>query len=376
MSGRRTARIPLVIAALVALVGVVASPARADFTAGYVAFQAGDFKEARAELTPLAEAGDKRAQYLLGFMYRDGLGVKKSAARAFEWLSKAAAEPHPDRFALHDLAVLYERGQGTKKNLKKAVELYRQAAARGLPSSMVNLAVLLAKGGGGVERDTATALRLLFRASEAGHAGAAAAFERLAKSARGEPAATGRWRAVEYLAPADDPGLRDIESVAALALGSDLQVDKGRFSFGRLSCSRPVYLKDRVAAATLASGLTGATAVPKLAALAEDAKAGTLPTIEVVCDRVLRASLVVLPDGRLLAPAFGGYLVMEPRPSERVKEAQRLLRAAGFDAGSPDGIYGQRTVEAIRRFQASAGVAATGALSQELFDLLRAAAPQ
>jgi peptidoglycan hydrolase-like protein with peptidoglycan-binding domain len=75
-------------------------------------------------------------------------------------------------------------------------------------------------------------------------------------------------------------------------------------------------------------------------------------------------------------PALGGYLVMEPAPSDRVEEAQRLLRAAGFEAGTPDGVYGRRTAEAIRRFQAGAGVAATGALSDQLLRQLRAASGQ
>lgn len=350
-------------------------PVAADFATGYVAFQAGDYKTALSELTPLAESGDKRAQYLLGFMHRDGLGVKKSAKGAFEWLSKAAAEPGPDRFALHDLGVLYERGQGTKKDVKKAAELYGAAAARGVPSAMVNLGVLLARGSG-VKRDLGAALRLFYRAHEAGHPGAAEDFDRLAQAAGGDPPAAGRWRAVDYLAPADDPGLRDIESLAALSLGSELRLGRWRFSFGRLSCKRPVFVADVVAPLTLAYDLAGATIVPGLADLAdESAAAGEIRTVEVICDRVVKASAVLLSEGRLLLPALGGYLVMEPAPSARVKAAQRLLREAGFAAGQADGVYGKRTAEAIRAFQASVGQPPTGALSDALIGQLEAAAP-
>jgi peptidoglycan hydrolase-like protein with peptidoglycan-binding domain len=131
-----------------------------------------------------------------------------------------------------------------------------------------------------------------------------------------------------------------------------------------------------VAAAALAFDLVGATAVPMLGGLGEAAGGTALPTIEVVCDRTVRASLAVLPDGRLLAPALGGYLILEPAPSDRVREAQELLAAAGFDAGKADGVYGRRTAEAIRAFQAQAGQPATGALSSGLLALLRAAPPQ
>ncbi len=341
--------------------------ARADFAAGFAAFQKGRYPAALKELRPLAEAGDTRAQFLLGRMYRDGLGVKKSAGKAFDWLTKAADGPDADRYAMHDLAVLYERGQGTKKDLGKAVELYRRAAARGVPAAMFNLGVLLARGEG-VKRDLPGGLRLVFRAYEAGHPGAAASFDKLAPAVGGDPPAAGRWRSVAYLGPADDPNQRNLASVGKLALGLELQLGRGRFSLGRLGCRRPVFVADSVDPAVLLEAGAGATRAFPAEELATGAP---VKTAEIVCDRAVKASLGVLGDGRLLLAALGGYLVMEPAPSPRVEEAQRRLEGLGHDPGPADGVFGDKTAAAIETYQATAGLPVTGSLDEALLERLR-----
>ena len=58
--------------------------------------------------------------------------------------------------------------------------------------------------------------------------------------------------------------------------------------------------------------------------------------------------------------------------SER-RELQELLNARGFDAGEPDGIIGPRSLEAIRAFQQSAGLAADGYASAKVLKALRGA---
>lgn len=46
----------------------------------------------------------------------------------------------------------------------------------------------------------------------------------------------------------------------------------------------------------------------------------------------------------------------------QIGQAQEWLKAAGFDPGFIDGVLGPQTKEAIRRYQASQGLPATGAL--------------
>jgi Putative peptidoglycan binding domain len=48
----------------------------------------------------------------------------------------------------------------------------------------------------------------------------------------------------------------------------------------------------------------------------------------------------------------------------RIGQAQERLRAAGFNPGSIDGVLGPQTKEALRRYQASHGLPATGVLDE------------
>jgi photosystem II stability/assembly factor-like uncharacterized protein len=49
-----------------------------------------------------------------------------------------------------------------------------------------------------------------------------------------------------------------------------------------------------------------------------------------------------------------------PKPNPIVKNAQQALKAAGFDAGIPDGYVGKKTTVALRGFQAQRGLPQTG----------------
>lgn len=58
---------------------------------GMAAYNRGDYVPAMSLVRPLANAGNAKAQALLGVMYRRGQGVARSSARAFMWFSMAAA---------------------------------------------------------------------------------------------------------------------------------------------------------------------------------------------------------------------------------------------------------------------------------------------
>jgi peptidoglycan hydrolase-like protein with peptidoglycan-binding domain len=54
------------------------------------------------------------------------------------------------------------------------------------------------------------------------------------------------------------------------------------------------------------------------------------------------------------------------------REVQRLLNARGYDAGPEDGVLGPKSHDAIRTFQADAGLPLTGEISATLIDRLQA----
>lgn len=82
---------------LALIVMLLAAPAwAADFAQGERLYDAGQWREASAELAPLAEQGEARAQFLLGAMLLDGgNGVGKDRSRALALLARAAEQQHP-----------------------------------------------------------------------------------------------------------------------------------------------------------------------------------------------------------------------------------------------------------------------------------------
>ncbi len=75
-----------------ALAFVAPAPAPADFPAPVEAYDQGDYAAAFAESKPVAERGDADAQYMLGFLYARGEGVRRDIVRAYVWFALAARQ--------------------------------------------------------------------------------------------------------------------------------------------------------------------------------------------------------------------------------------------------------------------------------------------
>ena len=58
---------------------------------GMASYNRGDYVPAINLFRPLAQAGNAKAQSIMGVMYRKGQGVAPDSARAYMWLSVAAA---------------------------------------------------------------------------------------------------------------------------------------------------------------------------------------------------------------------------------------------------------------------------------------------
>ncbi len=73
----------LLMAAIAACLLVFAAPGSAqDFESGELAFHQGNYEVALSDLRPLAKRNDPIAQFNLGGMYREGLGVPQDNAEA------------------------------------------------------------------------------------------------------------------------------------------------------------------------------------------------------------------------------------------------------------------------------------------------------
>jgi hypothetical protein len=68
----------------------------ADLDRGTTAFENGDYRSARYELEPLADAGDTQAQAVIGLMHALGRGYRKDLVQAYKWLTLSARAGNED----------------------------------------------------------------------------------------------------------------------------------------------------------------------------------------------------------------------------------------------------------------------------------------
>ena len=80
---------------------LVANPVRAGFADAVAAYDGGDYTTAMVESLAAARQGDADAQYLVGFLYMRGEGVRRDLGRAYQWFTLAARQG--DRFAADEL---------------------------------------------------------------------------------------------------------------------------------------------------------------------------------------------------------------------------------------------------------------------------------
>jgi Sel1 repeat len=71
---------------------------------------------------PLAEAGSPSAQFIVGELYRSGLGIEKDIEVGVKWLTLAAKQQLPAAYAR--LSDAYGLGDGVPKDVEKRKELY------------------------------------------------------------------------------------------------------------------------------------------------------------------------------------------------------------------------------------------------------------
>jgi TPR repeat protein len=102
-----------------------------------------DYKEAVKWFTKDAEQGYAEAQYNLGNMYNKGKGVLQDYKLAVKWLTKAAEQGYAS--AQNNLGVMYEYGQGVAQDYKSAHMWFNIAAANGNSTAAKNRDVVAKK---------------------------------------------------------------------------------------------------------------------------------------------------------------------------------------------------------------------------------------
>ena len=126
LDGRALKTAVAAVVVAVALSGLVSA---APIDDGVEAAKRGDYATAMRILRPLAIKGDPRAQYNLGVIYDEGLGVQPDYSAAFSWYLKAANQGYASAQA--NLGVMYYTGQGVRRDYFTAYIWFYLAASAG-----------------------------------------------------------------------------------------------------------------------------------------------------------------------------------------------------------------------------------------------------
>ena len=114
---------------------------------------------------PPARSGNFYAQYTIGGMYNNGVGVERDHDRAMYWLRKSADQGYSRAFTA--IGGMYALGRGVAKDLAEAARWYLRVANAGYISGQYMLGSML-KQGLGVDRDLVLAHRWLRLAAAGG----------------------------------------------------------------------------------------------------------------------------------------------------------------------------------------------------------------
>lgn len=120
-----------IVATTLMVMVLAASPLGADADTGAVdqavqAYRNGDYAAALDGFKPAAEAGNPAAQYWLGQMYAEGIGVDKDMTKAAEWTEKSAKQG--EIAAMRALGGLYLRGEGVLQDYEQGHQWLEKAA--------------------------------------------------------------------------------------------------------------------------------------------------------------------------------------------------------------------------------------------------------
>ena len=100
-----------------------------DYERAFAALEKKDFKKAAYYLSYFASNGDDVAQYNMGILYRDGLGVEKNNKVALSWFLLSAEQNN--MLANYAIAKLIEDTEDLDQLEKNAIDYFKEAAFLG-----------------------------------------------------------------------------------------------------------------------------------------------------------------------------------------------------------------------------------------------------
>jgi uncharacterized protein len=182
------------LALLIFLFGLAAPAAATELGDAVAAARNGDYATAFRRLSPLAEQGDARAEFNVGFMHAYGWGMPRDPAAAIAWYRKAADQGLP--VAQHFLGLVSANGEGVRPDDAEAARWFTRAAAQGFAASEYMLG-LMNLAGRSIPKDVVQGYALLVMAGQGGVRSAPRAIQKLALTDAQRAQAQdiiGRWK--------------------------------------------------------------------------------------------------------------------------------------------------------------------------------------
>jgi len=165
------------LALLILVLGLVGPATGAELDDAVTAAHRGDYATALRRLSPLAEQGDARAQFDVGFMHAYGWGVQRNPAEAIAWYRKAADQGLP--VAQHFLGIAYVNGDGVRPDDAQAARWFARAAAQGFAQAQY-MRGLMTLEGRGFAKDPVQGYAFIVIAGQGGVRSAARVVQKLA----------------------------------------------------------------------------------------------------------------------------------------------------------------------------------------------------
>lgn len=125
---------------------LISSAHASQFDDAVEAYRLGDYAEAYCTLRPMAEGGNADAQYNIGWMYRNGYGLRTDDSKALDWWLQASEKGHVD--ASFSIGEMYSLGDGKiSKDLNLAIDYYLRAALHGHEDAVSRLKLMMMGNG-------------------------------------------------------------------------------------------------------------------------------------------------------------------------------------------------------------------------------------
>ena len=268
------------------------------------------------ELRQAAADGDAKAQFEIAAIYTEGRAVEQDFAEAAKWYERSAAQGFVP--AQYRLGNLYEAGTGVEQDFDLARLWYQRSAEAGNRMAMHNLAALHAGGQLGDQQ-----------------------FE----------------LAAEWFEQAAQRGMTDSQFNLGMLYARGLGVEQDfEQSYKWFSLAALAGDKDAAQARDDIAKSLSAEAASRVGELVKGWKAEAID---------LEANFA--PIGTWSDRFDPGETITSKEVIIRVQQA---LAKLGFDVGTPDGVAGPKTAEAVRAFERGTGMPESGKVNPRLLAVL------